>query len=356
MKLLSTIFCLFLFSTTNAQMSTEFLTVEGQNRSYIQYLPSDFNPDNSIPLVLSFHGGAGSASDQLELADLRNLSDAEGFVLVYPNAFPDSNNNQETNWQVVTSGDLPFTMPNPHDDILFIEQLINHLQNDLNIDSNRVYAMGYSNGGGFTFDLACRLNEKITGIGVVARTMYIESLNACSVSHPTPVITILGTEDYISPYNGAIYEGTLYYESAETVNDYWIEVNNLLQDYELTLIPNTNTVDDSTVELYRWESEDQCIEMFHYKVLGGDHDWPGTIGNMDIISHNLIWDHLSNYGMNGKLECESASLSYNGINNSFNRKIEKVIDALGREVNPTTNQILFHIYDDGTVEKRFVLE
>ena len=34
----------------------------------------------------------------------------------------------------------------------------------------------------------------------------------------------------------------------------------------------------------------------------------------------------------------------------------KVVNALGRETNHTTNQILFHIYDDGSVEKKFIVE
>ena len=38
------------------------------------------------------------------------------------------------------------------------------------------------------------------------------------------------------------------------------------------------------------------------------------------------------------------------------KKLDKVVDALGREVNHTTNQILFHIYDDGSVEKKFIVE
>jgi uncharacterized protein (TIGR02145 family) len=41
---------------------------------------------------------------------------------------------------------------------------------------------------------------------------------------------------------------------------------------------------------------------------------------------------------------------------SSNRKLEKVVDVLGREVKHTTNQILFHIYDDGSVEKKFVVD
>ncbi len=40
---------------------------------------------------------------------------------------------------------------------------------------------------------------------------------------------------------------------------------------------------------------------------------------------------------------------------SSNRKLQKVIDVLGRETKQT-NQPLFYIYDDGTVEKRIVIE
>jgi len=38
------------------------------------------------------------------------------------------------------------------------------------------------------------------------------------------------------------------------------------------------------------------------------------------------------------------------------KKLIRTTDHLGREVNHTTNQILFHIYDDGSVEKKFVVE
>ena len=40
---------------------------------------------------------------------------------------------------------------------------------------------------------------------------------------------------------------------------------------------------------------------------------------------------------------------------SINKKILKVTDLLGRETKQT-NQPLFYIYDDGTVEKRIVIE
>ena len=39
-----------------------------------------------------------------------------------------------------------------------------------------------------------------------------------------------------------------------------------------------------------------------------------------------------------------------------NRKLEKTVDLLGRETKPQTNTPLIKIYDDGTVEKRIVIE
>ena len=38
------------------------------------------------------------------------------------------------------------------------------------------------------------------------------------------------------------------------------------------------------------------------------------------------------------------------------KELLKVTDLLGREVNYTTNQILFYLYDDGSVDKKFIVE
>ena len=39
-----------------------------------------------------------------------------------------------------------------------------------------------------------------------------------------------------------------------------------------------------------------------------------------------------------------------------NRKLEKVVDVIGREINPQPNLIFIEIYDDGTVEKKIIVE
>jgi hypothetical protein len=44
------------------------------------------------------------------------------------------------------------------------------------------------------------------------------------------------------------------------------------------------------------------------------------------------------------------------LNGSKNRKLEMVVDLMGREVKITSNQILFYIYDDGSVDKKMIIE
>ena len=44
------------------------------------------------------------------------------------------------------------------------------------------------------------------------------------------------------------------------------------------------------------------------------------------------------------------------INISNNREFIKIINVLGREKKETKNELLFYIYDDGTVEKTIIIE
>ena len=41
---------------------------------------------------------------------------------------------------------------------------------------------------------------------------------------------------------------------------------------------------------------------------------------------------------------------------SSNRELEKVVDVLGRDINPEKNKPFIEIYNDGTVEKKIIIE
>ena len=107
----------------------------------------------------------------------------------------------------------------------------------------RVYACGYSLGGEFVYELLCRLNDKIASGAVVARTMGQYQYENCNPQHPTSIMTILGTEDYESIYNGVVYNGVTYYTSADDTHEYWSNYNNTDINPVETELPNNNTND-----------------------------------------------------------------------------------------------------------------
>ena len=108
------------------------------------------------------------------------------------------------------------------------------------------------------------------------------------------------------------------------------------------------------MEHYIYSNEIQRINVEHYKILGGDHDWPGSSGNMDVIATNEIWNFVSQYNINGLINCSSLiSEDFLGFDT---KHIVKIIDVIGRETILNTNQILFFIYSDGTIEKKYFSE
>jgi hypothetical protein len=54
--------------------------------------------------------------------------------------------------------------------------------------------------------------------------------------------------------------------------------------------------------------------------------------------------------------CTSACVVSSIKEYATNKELLKVTDLLGREAKEIKNSILFYIYDDGTVEKKIILE
>ena len=63
-----------------------------------------------------------------------------------------------------------------------------------------------------------------------------------------------------------------------------------------------------------------------------------------------VWDAAS--GMWAKM----GGVTSLGEINSDNKKLIKIVDVLGRETFPKNNEILFYIYEDGTIDKRYIKE
>ncbi len=292
MKIKITIILAAIILSTNSITAQETiektLIHDNETREYTIYIPASYNKTSKVPIIFNFHGGSGDIASQIAIADMKAIADTAGFIPVYPQALPDPNDGGSTNWT--------HKEPTTVDDIYFVAAMIDTLASEYNIDVNRVYACGYSNGGEFSFELACRLNDRIAAVGVVARSMYIKTYNNCSPIHPTAILTIHGTED---SYNGLIWGGVTYYISLDTVNSYWAKYNNTETTPTVVQMPDLNSGDGSTVEYHSYANGDSGVSVGHYKVIGGGHDWPGSFVNKDIDATLEIWNFVSKYDING---------------------------------------------------------
>ena len=347
-KFTSLIILLFFCNVLTAQnFISQTIEYDGNTREYELYIPSSYSQDVLSPLMFNFHGGNGTSEGQIAISDMRNLADENNFILVYPQAIADPTDDGSLNW--IFKGD------SDHDDIYFIDALISELSNQYQIDLERVYACGYSLGGEFVYELLCRLNNKIASGVAVARTMGQYQYENCNPEHPTAIMTILGTEDYESNYNGVVYNGVTYYISADDTHQYWVDFNNTENDPVEIELPNYSNSDGSTVTKRIWENGDSCVIVSELRVNGGGHDWPGSFGNMDINSDAEIWNFVSNFSINGLIDdcsLNSSSIELNGISYYPNP-----IDSYLSKINHSENKsiIIFDINSKSIYESELVI-
>ena len=293
------------FNLFGQQQLNRTLFFDGQNRSFIVYVPSSYDATTQVPLLFNFHGGGGTSSGFINYEnDMRPIADTANFIAVYPQAAVDPTDGSNS-WLHKT--------PTTHNDVNLIEAIIDTLSNDYNIDNDRVYACGYSEGGLFSYELGCRLNNRIASFASVSGSMLTESyrlnngFGSCSPIHPTAVLLIPGTSDgsFHSMYNGF----QPYYLSVNEITTYWTSHNNTNLNPTITSLPNSNTSDGSTVEKRIWENGNNCVAVQELKVINGDHDWPGSSGNMDINASQEIWKFVSKYDINGLINCGSTDIT-----------------------------------------------
>ena len=275
---------------------SETIQYDGLTREYNIYIPASYDGTTSFPLLFNFHGGGLDIASQIAIADMSPIADTANFIVVYPQARPDPSDGNSFNW-------IP-KVPGTFDDVPFISSLIDTIASNYEIDQNRIYACGYSLGGDMSFELACKLNNRIAAIAPVARTMQANPDSFCFPVHPTGVLTILGTDDTTSPYNGITYGGVDYYLSAAETHSYWANHNNCNPN------PIMSTVSPS-VERYTWSTASGCAFVEELKVIGGGHDWPGSFGNMTIDASEEIWQFVSRYDINGLIGCTTLSNNEN---------------------------------------------
>ncbi|MCA6078964.1 PHB depolymerase family esterase [Fulvivirga sedimenti] len=282
---------ILLWTSSFGQFIRKTVQHDGETRTYLIHLPSGYNGETNLPLVINLHGFGSNATEQSVYSRFNFLSDVNDFIVVYPEGLV-------ATLPLGTGQHWDAYFGTGVDDLGFIDLMIDLLWNEYSIDLSRVYATGMSNGGYMSFMLACELSDRIAAIGSVTGSMVRDSFTQCDPQRPVPVIQFHGTDDGVVAYDGSDFG-----YSIPDVMNYWVEQNTCAGDPVITELEDTDPDDNSTVTRTVYSNCEGEVAVDFYRINGGGHTWPGAIidqpqlgvTNKDISAHTLIWEFFTNY-------------------------------------------------------------
>jgi polyhydroxybutyrate depolymerase len=172
--------------------TTDSISVGGTTRSYIIHVPASYNGQTPVPLVTDWHPILLNDSYEETFSGYQAKADQEGFIVVFPQGIDNA-------WNVGPCCTTSRTV----DDVGFAKALVAKIEGQACIDTKRVYAVGYSMGGGMAIDLACNAADIFAAVAPAAFDLMIDSDGwPCNPSRPITEITFRSTGDPIGPYAG----------------------------------------------------------------------------------------------------------------------------------------------------------
>lgn len=165
---------------------------DGIERTFFIHVPVGYDDGVPTPLVLALHGFTSNAGIHEALSGMSDVADENGFVVVYPNGV-------DSAWN---AGICCATPDQRQDDVGFLRAAAASVQSELNIDPERIYVTGLSNGGAMTHRLACEAADLFAAAAPVSFALPFSPITDCQPSRPISLLNFMGLNDVLVPYEG----------------------------------------------------------------------------------------------------------------------------------------------------------
>ena len=179
-------------------------------------VPDDYDAATPAPLIVLLHGYTSSGSGQDSYMGFSAIADTYGFLLVSPDGDKESGGDENRFWNA-SSACCNFFQSDV-DDSTYILSIIKEVKADFNVDANRVYLIGHSNGGFMSYRAAYDHSETIAAIASLAGASHSDMRSA--PENPVHVLQIHGTSDGTIAYDGAEIGGNSYPSAKDTVTQW----------------------------------------------------------------------------------------------------------------------------------------
>ena len=274
------------------------LTIDGRERTYLVHVPTKYDHDEPTPVVLVLHGAATNAAITVSFTGMSQKSDEAGFIAVYPNG---TGLGPFLTWNA--GGRKGKLAEESADDVKYVGLLLDDLVKVANVDSQRVYATGMSNGGMMCYRLAAEMSDRIAAIAPVAGTVTVDESRP---KRPVPVMHFHGRADTIVPFDGLGKNAPKFlpFKSVEESIAIWCQIDECPDAPTITEFPDKED-DGTTVQQKCYGPGKNGAEVVLIVIEGGGHTWPGQkspiefLGKstLDISANNLIWEFFQRHPM-----------------------------------------------------------
>jgi polyhydroxybutyrate depolymerase len=256
--------------------------IDGLERSYKLYLPSDIKP--GAPLVFVLHG-YGAIPEHVLGKGFNEAADRHGFAVCYPSGTKDGRGNPC--WNV----GYPFQEDMEVDDISFVCKLAAKLQKEHDLSRKNTFFTGMSNGGEMCYLLAYCGQKTFKAVAPIAGLTMAWMPEKYRKLNKIPLFEIHGTEDRVSEWTGDMENkgGWGAYLPVPEAVDYWVKANGCTRE-DIVEIPQKDSCSHKIIA-HKFSGKKRTPQVWLYEVVGGVHSW----FNEDMDTAEEVWKFFSIY-------------------------------------------------------------
>jgi len=222
-------------------------TVDGVDvkRPIIIQTPENINLSINYPVVFAFHGRGGTNTSWVN--KLKSFTDNGEFIGIYPQGYLES-------WNLGTE-------PSKADDVAFVNSIIEELKDYKNLNMNKLYAIGTSNGSGMVNKLGIHTSHFKAIAPVVSQLM--ESMPILENTKPVSVYQFNGAADTTIPINGGPRFGHIFLDALKSA-ELWAS------KFQCDSPPEIKSINENT--LYIFKDCNGNKEIRYLRVENGQHN------------------------------------------------------------------------------------
>lgn len=298
-------------SQSSVPGETHAIEVQGTERTYRSFRPLSGKEATKVPLVFVFHGGGGDAKQAQEHFGFDKQARKNNFMVVYPEAI-------DGHWNDGRNGEKFAAQDAKIDDVAFFRAVLAEVKDQNIVDTDRIYAMGVSNGGMFVQRLAVEETQTFAAVASTISSLPEPLEQDFAPKAPLSVLFMSGTEDPIMPFDGGEVVFHLFggkkkrrWEKSRgrvlpvrEAAGLWVSHNKIKAEEQDKLLPDTDTTDECRIRRRLWQEKSSANPtVVLYEIQGGGHTLPqlkskapGRIvgpTSGDINTQDVIWQFFA---------------------------------------------------------------